>query len=98
MLDEDKLAELVRKYPILYDTLHQAYKERDAVRNAWQDVEMALEFTSDGEFARQYSDVFKKRYLQKRAILKKANKSGPSSAVVLKAKKDLKLYAKQHNL
>ena len=63
LLDEDKLAESVRNYPILYDKSHQAYRESDAVRNAWQDVAMALEFTSDGESARQYFDVLKKRYL-----------------------------------
>ena len=93
LFDEENLTELVRNYPILYVKSHQAYKERDAVRNAWQDVAMALEFTSDGESARQYFDVLKKRYLRKRVNIKKANISGTSSAVVLKAKKDLEPYA-----
>ena len=88
LLEEEKLVEIVRNYPILYDKSHQGYKGRDAVRNAWREVAMSLEFIDDGDSARQYFDVFKKRYLRKRGSVKKASKSGTSSASVQKAKKD----------
>lgn len=45
-----------------------------------------------GESAKSSFENFKKRYLKKRNALKKTNKSGTSSAVVDKAKKDIEPY------
>ena len=36
--DFEKLCEVVRDYPILYDKSQKGYKERDAVENAWNEV------------------------------------------------------------
>ena len=37
-LQEEKLAESVRKYPVLYDKSDSAFKDRGKKRRAWEDV------------------------------------------------------------
>ena len=48
------------------------HKEHDAVRNAWSEVAMVLDFLPDGEFARQYFEVFEniceRKIFSKKAI------------------------------
>ena len=92
LLEEEKLTEIIRDFPILYDKSHQGYKERDAVENAWSEVAKSLEYVETGDMAKLCFESFKKRYLKKRNALKKVNRSGTSSVAVDKAKKDLEHY------
>ena len=47
-----ELAEIVRRYPVLYNKVHDGY-ERDALKNAWKEVSAQLDFIEgeDGEKA-----------------------------------------------
>jgi hypothetical protein len=49
LLDEEKLTETIRNYPVLYDKSHKGYKERDAVSNAWREVADVLDFVENGK-------------------------------------------------
>ena len=52
LLEEEKLTEIVRDFPVLYDKSHQGYKEHDAVGNAWSEVATSLEFLENGDMAK----------------------------------------------
>ena len=41
---EEELSETVRSFPVLYDKSHKGFKEKDAVKNAWDGVVTALKF------------------------------------------------------
>ena len=84
------MAEIVRRYPVLYDQAHKGY-ERDAVKNDWKEVSAQLDFIEgeDGEKATQYFNNFKKRYLRRRNEVIKCNKSGTTAASIAKAKREL---------
>ena len=45
---EEELSETVRSFPVLYDKFHKGFKEKDAVKNAWDGVVTALEFIPTG--------------------------------------------------
>ena len=92
LLEEEKLSETVRNFPVLYDKSHTGYKERDAVKNAWTEVANSLEFIEDWHDAKNSYEIFKKRYLKKRNLLRKTDKSGTSSASVEKAQRDFNPY------
>ena len=47
---EDELLETVRSFPVLYDKSHEGFKEKDAVKNAWDGVAEALEFIQTGNY------------------------------------------------
>lgn len=49
LLEEEKLTEKIKDYPILYDKSQKGYKERDAVNNAWRDVADGLDFIDSGK-------------------------------------------------
>ena len=40
----EELKETVRSFPVLYDKSHKGFKEKDAVKNAWNGVATAEEF------------------------------------------------------
>ena len=42
LVDDEFLAEEVRKYKCLYDKSYAAYKDKFKTRNAWREVEKAL--------------------------------------------------------
>lgn len=42
ILEEERLAEEVRKYPCLYDKQDAGYKEKDRKKNAWRKVEESV--------------------------------------------------------
>ena len=42
--DEEKLAEEVRRYPVIYDLSNKAHKENNVVENAWEEISKALDF------------------------------------------------------
>ena len=41
---KEELSEIVRSFPVLYDKSRKGFKEKDAVKYAWDGVTMALEF------------------------------------------------------
>ena len=70
---EERLCELIREYPILYDKSSKGYKERDAVSNCWEEVASLVDFLPlAGASAKNAFENFKKRYLKKRNVFKKS--------------------------
>ena len=47
---EDELWETVRSFPVLYNRSLEGFKEKDAVKNAWDVVAEALELIQTGEY------------------------------------------------
>ena len=47
---EDELWETVRSFPVLYNRSLEGFKEKDAVKNAWDVVAEALEFIPTGDY------------------------------------------------
>ena len=47
---EEELPETVRSFPVLYDKCHEGFKEKDAMKNAWDAVVTALEFIPTGNY------------------------------------------------
>ena len=47
--------EEVRNYPCIYDKSKKSYKEKDVVKNAWENVALKLDFLQDGE---NFFDIF----------------------------------------
>ena len=45
---EERLSEEVKKYPVLYNKSHKGYMEKDAVRNAWEEISEKFEFLENG--------------------------------------------------
>ena len=41
---EAEMSETVRSFQVLYDKSHKRFKEKDAMKNAWDEVAAALEF------------------------------------------------------
>ena len=68
LVDEEKLSETVRNFPVLHDKSKKGYKERDAVQNAWTEVARSLDFIENWDDAKNLFENFKKRYLKKRNV------------------------------
>ena len=47
--ENEELAEVVRKYPCLYDKSRKEYKDKTVVENAWKEVADQLDFIQNGE-------------------------------------------------
>ena len=47
---EEELSEIVRSFPVLYDSSHEGLKEKDVVKNAWEGFGMALKFIQTGNY------------------------------------------------
>ena len=47
--ENEELAEVVRKYPCLYDKSRKEYKDKTVVENAWKEVADQLDFMQNGE-------------------------------------------------
>lgn len=50
LAEEERLAEVVKSFPCLYDKTKKGYKEKDAVSNAWNSVADNLDFINDGMY------------------------------------------------
>ena len=48
LAEEERLAEVVKVFPCLYDKTTKGYKEKDVVANAWNSVAEQLNFIEDG--------------------------------------------------
>ena len=55
LLEEEKLTEKIRSYPVLYDKSHKGYKERDAISNSWKEVADVLDFIENGKCEYKFS-------------------------------------------
>ena len=49
LVEEELLSEEVRCFPCIFDKADKAYKERDTVRNAWDEVAKKLDFLENGK-------------------------------------------------
>ena len=47
---DEELPETVRSFPIWYDRSHKGFKEKDAVKNAWDGVATALKFIQTANY------------------------------------------------
>ena len=66
LVDEEKLSETVRNFPVLYDKSKKGYKERDAVQNAWTEVARSLDFIENWDHAKKFIRKFQKAVLEKK--------------------------------
>ena len=48
LVDEERLSEIVKTLPCLYDKTTKEYKEKDVSTNAWNKVTEQLDFIEDG--------------------------------------------------
>ena len=58
LVDEEKLSETVRNFPVLYDKSKKGYKGRDAVQNAWTEVARSLDFIEHWDDAKNLFENF----------------------------------------
>ena len=89
--DEERLAEEVRGYRVIYMKDHDDHKDRNIVLNAWRSIANTLEFTTIEE-ARSAFSRLKKKYLEKRNKLRKLKRSGAGRKQIELAEKQLKKY------
>ena len=47
--ENEELAEVIRKYPCLYDKSKKEYKDEIVTENAWKEVADQLDFIQNGE-------------------------------------------------
>ena len=52
--NEEKLAEEIREYPVLYDKGQKAYKDKQVTENAWKKVVEEVEFVEGVEGAKTF--------------------------------------------
>lgn len=50
LADEERLSEVIKNFPCLFDKSAKGYKEKDVTANAWESVASKLEFITDGKF------------------------------------------------
>ena len=88
MSKDERLAEAVRGYPVIYDKSHAGHKDNLQKENAWKLIveECSIE---DVKTAKRLFDNLKKRYNKRRKNLKEVDVSGTSRKKVEKAKKEL---------
>lgn len=48
LADEERLSELVKTFPSLYDKTSRGYKEKEVVVNGWNKVAEQFDFMEDG--------------------------------------------------
>ena len=47
--ENEELAEVIRKYPCLYDKSKKEHKDKNVTENAWKEVADQLDFIQNGE-------------------------------------------------
>ena len=47
--ENEELAEVIRKYPCLYDKSKKEYKDKNVMENTWKEVADQLDFIQNGE-------------------------------------------------
>ena len=94
--NEEKLTEVVRMYPVIYDKSEPGHREKNTVENAWKEVVMFVDFVVDTKQAKAFFHNIKKRYCKYRLSLIKADKTGTSLAEKEAAIKSFEPYRYLH--
>ena len=50
IVQEQNLHDLVRQFPVIFDTSYKGYKEKDPEVNAWNEISNSLDFIPDGRY------------------------------------------------
>ena len=74
--NEEKLAEVVRRYPVIYDKSEAGHRDNNIVSNAWKEVIALVDFVNDTKEAKILFQNIRKRYCKYRLNLTKADKTG----------------------
>ncbi|XP_074634578.1 uncharacterized protein LOC141893102 isoform X3 [Acropora palmata] len=82
---DEKIAEAVRRFPVLYDKSCKDFKDNNTKKNAWEDV-AKIAGLSSGEEPKTYFTNLRTRYTRDRKKLKKVKVSGTGSEDVSKVK------------
>ena len=86
--NNEKLSELVKLYPCLYNKQEKDFKKEDIKQRAWNEIAKAKELNiSNGKEAEQYWQNLKKLLSKRRCKLKEVDVSGVSADPVNKARK-----------
>ena len=86
--NNEKLSELVKLYPCLYNKQEKDFKKEDIKQRAWNEIAKELNI-SNGKEAEQYWQNLKKLLSKRRCKLKEVDVSGASASPVNKARKAL---------
>ena len=86
--NNEKLSELVKLYPCLYNKQEKDFKKEDIKQRAWNEIAKELDI-SNGKEAEQYWQNLKKLLSKQRCKLKEVDVSGASAGSVNKARKAL---------
>ena len=78
--NEEKLTEVVRRYPVIYDKSEPGHRDNNTVENAWKEVISLVDFVDDTKQAKAFFQNIKKRYCKYRQNLTNADKTGTSLA------------------
>ena len=78
--NEEKLSEVVRRYPVIYDKSEAGHRDNNIVLNAWKEVIALVDFVNDTKEAKILFQNIRKRYCKYRLNLAKADKTGTSLA------------------
>ena len=79
--NNEKLSELVKLYPCLYNRQEKDFKKEDIKQRAWNEIAKELNI-SNGKEAEQYWQNLKKLLLKRRCKLKQVDASGASAGPV----------------
>ena len=63
--NEEKLIEVVRRYPVIYDKYEPGHRD-NTVENAWKEVVSLVDFVDDTKQAKAFFQNIKKRYCKYR--------------------------------
>ena len=86
--NNEKLSELVKLYPCLYNKQEKDFKKENIKQRVWNEIAKELNI-SNGKEAEQYWQNLKKLLSKRRCKLKEVDVSGASAGPVNKARKAL---------
>ena len=88
--NNEKLSELVKLYPCLYNKQEKDFKKEDIQQRAWNEIAKELNI-SNGKEAEQYWQNLKKLLSKRRCKLEEVDVSGASAGPVNNLAKELNL-------
>ena len=86
--NNEKLSELIKLYPCLYNKQEKYFKKEDIKQRAWNEIAKEVSI-SNGKEAEPYWQNLKKLFSKRRCKLKEVDVSGASAGPVNKAQKAL---------
>ena len=90
LLDDEKLSEAVKQYPVLYKKSNKNYKDKNIVLNAWKAVAEQCDMENPDDAKKMFANL-KKRFSKRRRAAKAPSGSGTAS--VTDAKENLRELA-----